>query len=157
MKSKYTKEILQEAVKKSLAMTDVLDILRLKRSGGNHYHISNLVKKYGIDKSHFLGKSYNRNKEPINKHTKESFLEKVLCENGKGWRSSEIKRKIIDFGIKEDVCEICGQKPYWNNKKLSLQLDHIDGNHLNNKLSNLRVLCPNCHTQTDTFSIRKPE
>lgn len=48
-------------------------------------------------------------------------------------------------------CSECGQKNIWNNKPLTLQLDHIDGNSDNNDLSNLRILCPNCHTQTETF------
>lgn len=53
-----------------------------------------------------------------------------------------------------DVCEICGQNNYWNGKPLELQLDHIDGNSDNNILTNLRLLCPNCHTQTDTYTAR---
>lgn len=50
-----------------------------------------------------------------------------------------------------DICVECGQINTWNNKPLMLQLDHIDGNSDNNNISNLRLLCPNCHTQTDTF------
>jgi len=51
----------------------------------------------------------------------------------------------------EDKCLLCGTSKMWNNKPLVLQLDHIDGNRDNNKRANLRVLCPNCHTQTDTW------
>jgi len=50
-----------------------------------------------------------------------------------------------------DKCVECGQESTWNNKPLVLQLDHIDGNSDNNQVSNLRLLCPNCHTQTETF------
>jgi len=109
----------------------------------------------GCDYSHFLGQGSNLGKEPAIKHTKESFIEKVLCENGPGWRSSAIKIKLIEFGLKEDVCGICEQLPIWNDKKLVLQLDHIDGNHSNNRLENFEVVCPNCHTQTETFSGKK--
>lgn len=49
------------------------------------------------------------------------------------------------------VCSVCGQLPEWNNMPLSLQLDHIDGNSDNNWPDNIRLICPNCHTQTDTF------
>jgi 5-methylcytosine-specific restriction endonuclease McrA len=50
-----------------------------------------------------------------------------------------------------DNCELCGQTSIWNGKQLKLQLDHIDGHSDNNKLDNVRLLCPNCHTQTETY------
>lgn len=61
-----------------------------------------------------------------------------------------IKKWLLDLKIKEYICEICGISEY-NNKQISLELDHIDGNMNNNKLENLRILCPNCHSQTDTY------
>lgn len=68
---------------------------------------------------------------------------------------SSIKARLIRDGHKIDRCEVCNLSPEWNGRVLSLQLDHIDGNHQNNSLENLRIICPNCHTQTDTFSSRK--
>lgn len=64
--------------------------------------------------------------------------------------TQRIKKWIFDKKIKEYQCEICSISEY-NNKKISLELDHIDGNMNNNKLENLRILCPNCHSQTDTY------
>lgn len=65
--------------------------------------------------------------------------------------SSEIRKKLIKYKLVEHKCSECGCDPTWNKKILTLQLDHIDGNHSNNTLDNLRLLCPNCHSQASTF------
>lgn len=64
-------------------------------------------------------------------------------------------RVMLEAGIPY-LCKECGQEPLWNGKELTLQIDHIDGNHNNNEdLLNLRFLCPNCHTQTPTYGSKK--
>jgi hypothetical protein len=156
-KTKYTKEVLEEAVKDCISMAQVLTKLGITYSGGNYYHIKNKINEFKVDISHFKGQAWSRGKEGYNRHTKESFIEKVLCENGLKWRGSAIKKKLIEFEIKENVCEICEQSSEWNGIPLTLQLDHINGNHFDNRLENLRIVCPNCHTQTQTFgSKNKP-
>lgn len=71
--------------------------------------------------------------------------------NFDGWKNFKIKKYLVDNNIKSNSCEICNLPPIWNGKILTLQLDHIDGDRYNNDLSNLRIICPNCHTQTDTY------
>lgn len=63
-------------------------------------------------------------------------------------------KKLIEEDVLEYKCYICGNTGIWNDQKLVLELDHIDGNHKNNEVSNLRLLCPNCHSQTKTFAGR---
>lgn len=58
----------------------------------------------------------------------------------------KIKGKLIREGLKENKCEICGLINEWNGKPLVLQLHHINGNHTDNRLENLQILCPNCHS-----------
>ena len=70
------------------------------------------------------------------------------------YQTNKIRIRLIEEGYKEEKCEICNLTK-WNNKKIPLSLDHIDGNNSNHILENLRILCPNCHAQTDTFSNRK--
>lgn len=83
-----------------------------------------------------------------------THVSEYVCENGKFITSHKLKLKLIRDGLKEHKCEICGITE-WNNVPCPIELDHIDGNHQNNLLSNLRIVCPNCHAQTDTNSGKK--
>lgn len=78
-----------------------------------------------------------------------------LLKENRPYSSSKLKNRLVSEGLKEDVCEICGQKPEWNGMPLKLQLDHINGDHNDNRLENLRIICPNCHTQTETFGNKR--
>ena len=66
------------------------------------------------------------------------------------YQTFKLKKRLLDEGIKVNKCEKCGITE-WNGKNLNMQLDHIDGNPHNHKLENLRLLCPNCHAQTETY------
>jgi 5-methylcytosine-specific restriction endonuclease McrA len=66
------------------------------------------------------------------------------------YQTLKLKKRLINDGIKENKCEICGITE-WNGNPISMQLDHIDGNSHNHKLENLRMTCPNCHSQTETY------
>jgi len=70
-------------------------------------------------------------------------------------RSYQLKNKLIAEGYKEAKCEECGLGEEWNGKVLVLELDHINGDKNDNRLENLKILCPNCHSQTPTFRGRK--
>lgn len=65
-----------------------------------------------------------------------------------------LRKKLIEDGIKEDKCEMCGLSE-WMENKISLELHHIDGNRYNNSLNNLQILCPNCHSLTPNHSMKK--
>lgn len=78
-------------------------------------------------------------------------LDDILSNKVPFTHTSRLKQKLLDAGYKEDKCECCGQGPEWLGKRLPLELHHVDGNRENNSLENLKILCPNCHSQTDTF------
>lgn len=79
-------------------------------------------------------------------------LEDILVENSTYQNISRLKIRLINENKLEYKCAGCGNIGEWNGKELSLQLDHINGNHQDHRIENLRFLCPNCHSQTDTFS-----
>jgi 5-methylcytosine-specific restriction endonuclease McrA len=68
---------------------------------------------------------------------------------------SHLKRKLIEQKLLVEVCAICGIQPFWNSQKLVLHLDHINGSPKDNRLENLRLICPNCHSQTETYAGKK--
>lgn len=70
------------------------------------------------------------------------------------YSSSRLRKRLIKEGYKENKCEECGTCE-WMGKSITCQLHHIDGNRGNNKINNLLILCPNCHSQTPNHSIRK--
>ncbi len=78
-------------------------------------------------------------------------LKEILNGLHPKYSTGKLKKRLIKDGIKKEICEECGQGPIWNNQRLVLQLDHQDGNRYNHKLKNLKLLCPNCHTQTPTY------
>ena len=152
---KYTKEKLEPIVAESRAITEVVRKLGLKASGGNHNHISKKIKSFELDTSHFIGQSWNKGKRPQNKYSEEEFIKNVLVLDGPAWNSHPIKLKLFELGLKEKKCEKCCQNEWWFGEILSFHLEHVNGNHRDNRLENLKILCPNCHSQTPTYAAKK--
>lgn len=87
---------------------------------------------------------------------KTSNKRKSAIEYSKGEhvQSSKLRKKLIEEGVKKRECEMCGTSE-WLGKKIPLELHHVDGNRYNNELSNLQILCPNCHSMTPNHSRKK--
>ena len=150
---KYTKEILEEAVKKVSNYTQLLNYFNLlSDSKGCRRNFHRLISKYHIDISHFNRYNASNRLRP-EKMDKENIL--VLDRFKKNRREPYriLKRAMLEYGI-EYKCKKCGLNQ-WNNKDISLQIDHINSNPLDNRIENIRFLCPNCHSQTPNFGSRK--
>lgn len=81
-------------------------------------------------------------------------IERVFRKGTRRVHGERLKRYILALGVLPYLCGECGQGPEWNGKPLVLQIDHISGDSTDNRLENLRFLCPNCHSQTETFAGR---
>ena len=77
-------------------------------------------------------------------------LQNILEGKHPQYSTGKLKRRMIEDNLLKNICSECNVSE-WNEKKLVMQLDHIDGNSRNHRLNNLRMLCPNCHSQTDTY------
>ena len=158
-KRKYTKEFLSPLVKQSVNYTNLINKLGLKVTGGIHRLITMRIKEYGIDTSHFTGSAWSKGKtKSTDIRIKNQGLkirtpnEKVFCENS-GYNSSKIYERLVELGWVEE-CLICKIKD-WMGTPIRLHVDHKNVNHSDNRVENLRFLCPNCHQQTDTWGCKK--
>jgi hypothetical protein len=106
------------------------------------------AKKYGLFKTNQSGKGMKKTS------TKKIPLDTILSGERSYTSSHRLKLMLLNEGIFSHVCSVC-KLSTWNGIPISLELDHIDGIHYNNKLNNLRLLCPNCHSQTPTFRSKK--
>lgn len=135
-------------VSKSNTIADILRYFGLNNKGGNHNTVKRRAKEENIDLSHIaLGKGSNKGKRFTPRKTNQEYF----CENGTVNRYS-VKKRIIRNNLIPYECADCGLKDIWNNKKISLQLEHKNGIPNDNRLNNLCFLCPNCHSQTDTYA-----
>ena len=150
---RYTKELLAPVVARALSVAEVLRLLEIRQAGGNHTHISRRIRELGLDTSHFLGARRNRgpNHLPAKKSAAQLLVEKPpLAPRTK---VVKLRRALIEIGV-QVRCEGCGLPDEWQGKRLVLEIDHVNGRHNDNRPENLRFLCPNCHSQTETFCVR---
>jgi hypothetical protein len=145
MKHTYSEQDLRDAVKTSGSLRQVLQKLNIVAAGGNYETTKKRISHYGIDTSHFHGQLWNKGKTIGPKRSIEEYL-----VNGRYIQSNNLKKRLLSEGLKEHKCECCGITD-WNGQPTPIELDHIDGNRYNNVIENLRILCPNCHAQTETY------
>lgn len=144
---KYDEKLLREAVQKSTSIRQVLIALGLKASGGGGYKsIHSAILEWNIDTSHFKGKGWNKDVVIGPKRPIEDYLSNKYPIN-----SYKLKLRLINEGFLSCRCSSCNNTT-WQGNPIPLELDHIDGNNINNNLINLRLLCPNCHALTPTHA-----
>ena len=147
MKNTKTREELEAAAAKSSSIAGMCRVLNLVPCGGNYRIIHNAINKFQLDVSHFTGQGWNVNLKF--KPFEQKPIEEILVEKS-DYQSYKLKRRLIKEGIKKKFCESCGRSE-WLKQPIPLELHHINGNNSDNRLENLRLLCPNCHALTDSY------
>jgi 5-methylcytosine-specific restriction endonuclease McrA len=142
---KYTEQQLRHAVKTSTSMRQVLQKLNVAAYGGNYDVLRKAINHFRLDTSHFTGQAWNKGKSLPARVLTEKYLRNELPI-----QSHKLKNRLLKEGVFEHQCVKC-KNTTWLEQPIPLELDHINGNNQDNRLTNLRLLCPNCHALTPTY------
>ncbi len=146
-KRTWTVEQLKNAVKNSTSYRQVLSKLNLREAGGNYDQLKKYTRELDLNTTHFTGMAWNKGLRGIGKPIRS--LEEVLTKNCT-YQSHMLKNRLFKSNIKEQRCELCGWAQRTFDGRLPLELDHVNGDRHDNRLDNLRILCPNCHSLQPT-------
>ncbi len=146
-KRSWTTKQLKDAVESSFSYRKVLSKLGLREAGGNYEQLKQYIAENNFSIEHFKGRGWNVGMIGIGKPRRS--LEKILV-NGSNFQSFKLKKRLFTAKLKFPKCEECGWAKKTPDGYLPLELDHINGDRHDNRLENLRVLCPNCHSLKPT-------
>lgn len=144
----WTDEQLIEAVRVSQTISNVLKQLGLVAAGGNYKSIRYHIRRLGINTDNIIGRSSGKGKRVGGR--KSTPLVKLLVENSPVSNNQTLKRRLIKASLLQYACALC-EITKWLNAPLTLHLDHVNGVNNDYRIENLRLLCPNCHSQTPTY------
>lgn len=151
MKYDWSKKHLEETVKNANCWFDWLRLLEIPTRGCNYRTLKSKSSLYNIDVSHFnyiYSRTHNGKRVLKNRNDEEIFNDYTPI------KTASVKKEYINRILKNTHCELCGISE-WNGKDIVFQLHHKDGNHKNNNIENLILLCPNCHSQTENYANKK--
>jgi hypothetical protein len=141
----FSESDLRSAVTQSLTWAATLRLLGYESKGANYRTLQRWVKEWGIPTDHFDPNAARR----VNSRMRATPLEKVMVESS-AYPRGQLKDRLFAEGLKQRVCELCGQGELWHGRRMSLVLDHINGVSNDHRLENLQIVCANCAATLDT-------
>ncbi|MFF7362415.1 HNH endonuclease signature motif containing protein [Streptomyces sp. NPDC008125] len=144
---------LTSAVAESKSLAGVLRLLGHADNGAVRARLKRSLDEYGLSTAHFTGQGHTRGAHSPHRRTTAEILRRKDPGSART-RTSLLRRALDDIGIAR-TCSACGIGDTWQGKYLALEIDHVNGDRLDNRRGNLRYLCPSCHSQTDSFSKRR--
>jgi len=149
---KYNKTWLEDLCKNSYSYAEVLRKAGRSQGGGTQKSLKNKIEEYNIDISHFTGQRWQYSPNQIDNHEQREIydIDDIFIKDSK-ITQKVLRGYIARHNILEYKCQNCGCDGTWQNKTIALEVDHINGDSSDNRIENLRYLCPNCHALTKTY------
>jgi 5-methylcytosine-specific restriction endonuclease McrA len=144
---RWTVKQLAAAIAEERSLAGVLRRLGLRPAGGNYENVGRVITENRLCTSHFTGRGHLRGRH--NPHAPKTPLEQVLV-SGSIFQSNQLRKRLVAESVLPAKCSIC-LRTDWIGSPIPLELDHVDGDRHNNRIENLRLLCPNCHALTPTY------
>lgn len=145
MRIYHTDEEILDAIKQNISIAGALGSLKRAKVGSNYRWMHREVARLEADTSHWKGQAHGTSVSP-----RTVDLNTILVRGYKRSLTSSDKKRILRAGLLERKCQLCNLGEKWEGKPLVLRLDHINGDRYDHRIENLRLLCPNCDSQTDT-------
>ena len=148
----YSTARLAEAVAGSVSFAGVQRHLGVPQAGGSQAYLARRIRRERLDVSHFTGQAHMAGKKGRRLRPEEVLV--VHPPGSNRVKTTTLRRVMREAGVAER-CACCGLPPVWRGERLTLVIDHLNGDWLDNRQANVHLLCPNCHAQTATWCRKK--